>query len=295
MPLPFRGLRTFCFAAEYQSFKKAAEALCLTPSAVSHQISDLEDHLGTQLFIRQTRALSLTSEGRQFYEEVLPCLESIDLAARRIKKSKHKTPLLVSMPAFFASEMFIPIVSSFSEGHPDVDLRIDSIEFNASPNPLSDVNIVLSRNRPDAYDVIRLFPIRYIPACSRNQYDTWAREGLTSEQALASATILLHRSRPHAWRQWARHAGVADPDSRQIIFVDSMFALIRAAELGVGVALVPMPVSSAWFESGALVALNDINLVTEDYYWMALKEKPAGQLAVDQLWHWIAEKFQEHA
>ena len=60
---PIRGLRSFCIAAKCLSFKHAATQLFLTPSAVSHQIKQLEDQLGTRLFKRQTRAIELTSAG----------------------------------------------------------------------------------------------------------------------------------------------------------------------------------------------------------------------------------------
>ncbi|MCO4799334.1 MAG: LysR family transcriptional regulator, partial [Colwelliaceae bacterium] len=55
MQTPIRGLRSFCIAAKCLSFKHAASQLFLTPSAVSHQIKQLEDQLGFNLFERQTR------------------------------------------------------------------------------------------------------------------------------------------------------------------------------------------------------------------------------------------------
>ena len=73
-----------------------------------------------------------------------------------------------------------------------------------------------------------------------------------------------------------------------------MFALDRATEKGVGVALVPMPVSQAWFETGALVPLHKTNLVTKDYYWMVLNDDSKDNKAVNILWNWIAEIFPEH-
>ncbi|MDZ7903018.1 MAG: LysR family transcriptional regulator [Rheinheimera sp.] len=60
---PLRGLRCFCVAAECLSFKETARQLYLTPSAVSHQIKQLEENLGFALFERQTRAVVLTTEG----------------------------------------------------------------------------------------------------------------------------------------------------------------------------------------------------------------------------------------
>ena len=84
-PPPLRNLRAFCAAARQGSFKFAADELCLTPSAVSHQMKELEAALGLRLFERKTRSLELTTAGLRLLEEVEPLLEALDSAlARRI-------------------------------------------------------------------------------------------------------------------------------------------------------------------------------------------------------------------
>lgn len=294
MQIQHRGLRTFCAAAELLSFKEAANELCLTASAVSHQISDLENDLGTKLFQRKTRSIALTNEGCHLFEEIHPYLEAIDLALDSVKNSSGKQRLLIQMPEFFASELLIPRISEFSDQHENIDLRIESMETSETLNPIADINIVLSQHTPPASHVKKLFPISYIPACSRKQFQEWKNKGIDPVDAVESATILLHKARPNAWSQWAKRAGISKRKTKQIIFVDSMFALARAAEKGVGVALVPMPVSQAWFDTGALVPLHETNLVTKDYYWMVLNDNSKDNKSVNVLWDWIAEIFPEH-
>ena len=94
MQMQHRGLRTFCTAAEHLSFKKAADELCITASAVSHQINDLETALGTKLFKRLTRSISLTHEGAHLFEEINPCLVAIDQALETVKRVPAKTSCL---------------------------------------------------------------------------------------------------------------------------------------------------------------------------------------------------------
>lgn len=294
MQTQHRGLRTFCTAAELLSFKKAASELCLTASAVSHQISDLEEDLGTKLFQRRTRSVALTNEGSHLFEEIHPYLDAIDNALNTVKQNSGKQRLLIQMPEFFASELLIPRISEFSEQHENIDLRIESMETSESLNPIADINIVLSQHTPPATHVKKLFPISYIPACSRKQFEQWQRKSIDPVDAVESATVLLHKARPNAWNQWAKRAGISKRKTKQIIFVDSMFALARAAEKGVGVALVPMPVSQAWFDSGALVPLHETNLITKDYYWMVLNDNSKDNKSVNVLWNWIAEIFPEH-
>ena len=69
-PPPTRNLRVFCVAARHRSFKLAADELYLTPSAVSHQMKELEAALGVQLFVRRSRALELSAAGATLLEEI---------------------------------------------------------------------------------------------------------------------------------------------------------------------------------------------------------------------------------
>ena len=290
MQTQHRGLRTFCTAAEHLSFKKAANELSLTPSAVSHQISDLEEELGTKLFKRLTRSISLTQDGSHLCREINPYLRAIDNATTKIRRQKTRYPLLVQMPEFFASELLMPRMNEFSEAYPDIDLRIEGIGITDDLNPAADINILLSRKTPNAIKVAKLFPIRYIPACSREQKKKWELEGISELAAIKKATILLHKARPKAWEQWAKNAGVVGLRPKKIIYVDSMFALSRAAEQGVGIALMPLPVSQDWFDSGSLVALHESHLVTEDYYWLILNGNSNRKISL-VFWHWLIKTF----
>ena len=196
MSMQLRGLRTFCLAARHLSFKNTANELCLTASAVSHQISDLESDLGVKLFERQTRSLSLTPVGLSFYEELAPLLAAIDDATSRVKISSRRVPLLAQMPEFFASELLMPLLSDFSDRYQEIDLRIESMDSSREANPEADINIVLSRHRPPVAQAEQLFPIRYIPACSQALHSDWKRKGFSGIDAINVSTILLHKARP---------------------------------------------------------------------------------------------------
>ena len=77
-----RGLRCFCVAADCLSFKETARQLYLTPSAVSHQIKQLESELGLDLFLRQTRSVELTPHGKAFYQALLPLMRELEQTLR---------------------------------------------------------------------------------------------------------------------------------------------------------------------------------------------------------------------
>ena len=120
--LSLRGLRTFCVAARYQSFRAAGEELFVTASAVSHQIKSLEEELGKQLFDRNTRDLSLTDIGRSLYEEVSPLIEQLDRVVAKYRAGAVSSSIRLSVQPFFASEMFVPRLREFTAEHPGIDI-----------------------------------------------------------------------------------------------------------------------------------------------------------------------------
>lgn len=290
MSLQFRGLRAFCLAAQRLSFKQAADELCLTASAVSHQIKDLEEHLGVRLFERRTRAIVLTDVGNALFREIHPHLRAIELATARVRDRDTRCPLVVRMPEFFASELFIPRVAAFSDANRHIDLRIETTGPGADISERADVSILLTDRRPTFGRAERLFPVRYVPACNP---ELFARYSPMGTAALEQATLLLHQDRPRAWHQWAELAGLGPPEPRQIIRMDSMFALARAAERGAGIALIPMPISASWFSSGALLRLFRQDLLSQDSYQVVARPDSEHAHAGDTLVSWIVATFAE--
>ena len=97
-PPSLKNLRAFCVAARQLSFKLTADELCLTPSAVSHRMKELETILGVRLFERRTRALELTGAGQRLLEELQPLLEGLDRALARLARRDGRETLRVRAP-----------------------------------------------------------------------------------------------------------------------------------------------------------------------------------------------------
>ncbi len=102
---PMRGLRCFCVAAECLSFKETAKKLYLTPSAVSHQIKQLEENLNLQLFERQTRAIVLTEVGKQFYLAIEPLMQQLATTIGEFSQAERMLEVSISMPEFFCQRV----------------------------------------------------------------------------------------------------------------------------------------------------------------------------------------------
>ena len=119
-----RGLRTFCMAARYESFKAAASELFITSSAVSQQIKSLEEELGVKLFERSSRELALTEEGTTLFEALSPLIEQVDAAIASFRQEGQRKSVRISVQPFFASEFFVPRLSEFTAMHPEIDIQV---------------------------------------------------------------------------------------------------------------------------------------------------------------------------
>ncbi|HIH2747078.1 LysR family transcriptional regulator [Burkholderia aenigmatica] len=123
-------IEAFVHVVEQRSFGKAAQALQLTPSAVSRQIKALEDALGVQLLRRTTRAMSLTEPGTVFFAECQAALDQIRHAretARRAIREPRGT-LKISVPVSFGRRYVVPHVAAFLARFPEIQIDLTSTD-----------------------------------------------------------------------------------------------------------------------------------------------------------------------
>lgn len=291
--LSLRGLRTFCVAAEHSSFRDAAEELFITASAVSHQIKNLEQELGEQLFERQTRSVELTEAGLALFEDVSPLIDELDAVSLKHRRTNVRNTLRISVQPFFASELFVPNLTEFTKLHPELDIKVDTSDEAGEKHPASvDASIRVFRKPPRDFHYDPLFAVRLIPVASKELQKKITRKGNRFEGDFAR---IMHDSRPSAWRNWERKSGMKLPEDSSLVRLDSMIAVARAAERGLGVALVPVQLSDSWFKSGALVQLSSQELPTEDAFYFVCDHKDKDKDGVRKLRDWVLQKFGDTA
>lgn len=284
-----RGLAVFCVAARRLSFKSAAEDLFITPSAVSHQIKALEEQLGVTLFERGTRSIALTPTGSTLYQRVDPLLRDLERVTGSFSGRERRRVLRMTALPFFASEMLIPCLAEFCDGEMSIDLRLAGNDpREAAQLGASDALILLLASAPREGAHHRLFPLRLVPASAPDVARRFDDEG---PEALRDATLIVHKLRPRAWTEWLAKQGIEQREDARVIYLDSMYAVARAAERGLGVALVPVPLSDAWFGRNALVKLFDAELETGDSYYFVYRPDDASDPDIRSLRDWILAAF----
>ena len=284
-----RGLRTFCVAARYESFKTAADELFITSSAVSQQIKNLEEELGLQLFERGSREISLTEVGNALFESLSPIVDQLDEIVADFKKAGRRKSIRISVQPFFASEYFVPRLSEFTSRHPEIDIQVGTSDEASEKLPTdADLAIRLFRQPPPGAQADLLFPLRMVPAGSASFKKSIK---IKDRQIVSDFPLIVHATRPKAWDEWSRSSGIALPEDAKITRLDSMIAVVRAAEQGIGAALVPVPMADQWFRQRTIVRLFDEEVVADVSYFLVSPKDKVENTAVETLRAWILERL----
>lgn len=284
-----RGLRTFCVAARHESFRTASEELFITASAVSHQVKSLEEELGIRLFDRNSRELKLTPTGRALYEEVSPLMDALEDVVASYRVTSVPSTVRVSVQPFFGSEYFVPRLSEFTAQHPEIDIQVATSDESAETYPAdADLSIRLFRSPPAGVQSHLLFPLRLVPAGSPS-----LKKSLVVRKKVIQSDFprIVHETLPKAWKRWAKGAGITLPKDSKVTRLDSMIAIVRACEQGIGAALVPVPIADLWFRQGSIVRLFDTDYLADVSYFLLVREERQHDPAVALLKNWIVEKF----
>jgi LysR family glycine cleavage system transcriptional activator len=250
---PLGSLRAFEAAARRESFKAAAAELRVTPTAISHQVRQLEAGLGVALFVRQTRKVTLTAEGKGLYPPLRQALDAMAEAVDAVRRPARRVATLSATVAFTA-RLLVPRAARFRTLHPGWDLRLhasdDPVDLHAGE---ADAAIRYGLGRYPDLITLPLLTDSFAPVCSPHT-------GLREPKDLLRVTLIhfewasagTKASMP-AWRRWAERAEIPglDPDAG-ITFNDENSA-IQAAIAGQGVALLSLALVAADLASGALI------------------------------------------
>ena len=257
----------------------------ITPSAVSPQIKSLEEQLGVALFERGVRTLKLTDAGAHYLEHINDVFAKLEKVTEQLQVRYGRPIIRLNVPPFFANELLLPRLASFSQAREDTDIRIETtFSVPKTHAPEADLSIVVGMGPWDGLTVHELFAQSFIAACSPeflldNPIDSYAD--------LNGKTLLLHEERRDAWERWALGLEIPRIIPNRLVRLDTMSAVVLAAEQGVGVALVPSRLSADRFVAGGLVKLFDTELMTNESYVLLHRPEDRAREDLQELTPWI--------
>ncbi|MFM0597532.1 MULTISPECIES: transcriptional regulator GcvA [Paraburkholderia] len=238
---PLNALRAFEAAARHMSFKNAAEELCVTPAAISHQIRSIEEYLGIELFCRSNRTIELTEHGKRCFQEVTLGFTHLTRAMTWVDTSQESQRLVITAGPAFTTKWLVPRLSAFTELHPGIKTRVSaSLALCDFVKEGVDVAIRFGRIDTAGLHVERLIEESVAPMCSPALRNA---DGKPLTPADLAHVPLIHDESlrmvdPAAtgWSEWFKQAGLKGDATRGLFFNHADHALQAAAE-GTGVVL----------------------------------------------------------
>jgi len=287
------GVFVFVETVKAGSFARAAERLSVTRSAVGKTITRLEERLRVRLFHRTTRALSLTEDGRIYYESCQRALDELAAAESLLESGRKEVTgrLRVTMPVLFGRLCVSPVLLKWAAGLPDLEL-----ELCLSDRPVDliaegvDLAIRNGALRPDgALRARRLLTQRKL-LCAAPAY--LARHGTPTciaELEQHQHQHLLYRRADYIYPiQYEAEGGrLVELTPKGRLRMDDLALIVEAAVAGMGLAWVPNWLVRAQLASGALVPLlagHRSTPLETSAVWAAHQQMPLRlRLAVDTL------------
>lgn len=282
---PLHLLRTLCEVARRGSYREAADALHVTPSAVSHQMRDLQTRLGVVLVERSPRGTRLTAAGLQYSRACEAALAKLDEATAATQPATGRKLLRITLGPFIASEVVIPALPDFHQGHPELDIRVEtSMRLADLEADEADIALRFGGAESTTLALEPLLSMSARPVCAPGLRRALAGDG---ELRFDQITLLHSTAVPDAWTAWAQHTGLDAAALAGGIWFDSYLSLLRAAEQGLGIALGLFPAVEGWLRSGRLCIAAEGSLPIAQQYNMLYRRRDADWPALQAFRHWL--------
>jgi LysR family glycine cleavage system transcriptional activator len=259
---PIQCLLTFEALARLRSVTQAADELCVTPSAVSHRVRQLEQIIGTKLFGRAD--FSLTTEGSEYLAHVREGLASLGRFPGR-DGAQGKRKLRVAVTPTFSRSILMPRLRSFIDAYPEIDLTLQvSIPLLDVVAEDADLMIRFGTGRYADVEHLCLMTDEVTPLAS----PAFIRENGpfdTVEELLAAKLI---KSPLEPWRTWFLAHGVEAPEPPEGSSFNDIGLMCDAAAQGLGIALVRLKLGAPWLENGSLERLSHRNVPSPHAHYL---------------------------
>ncbi|WP_286240519.1 transcriptional regulator GcvA [Neptuniibacter halophilus] len=291
---PLNPLRAFEAAARHQHFGQAADELCVTVSAVSHQVKALEDHLGVKLFAKQGRTVSLTTAGRNLLPAIQQSLDLIAEACELTMKPGLSGRLTLSAPPEITSKWLIHQIGSFADQHPMIDISLLEHSSDAQTiNSQADITIIYDAGNADwdRYWVTPIGDLEFYPVCSPKLLEQGPP--LRQPDDLRGHRLLHDDQSGKTWATWlGAHAPDVLKAPQHLNFAHAGLSL-EAAIAGLGVAMGDKIIASADLQSGALVRPFSERVHSLGNYYLVAEKRKKADAKIQLFTDWLMQQLHD--
>ncbi len=299
--LGLRGLRTFESAARHLNFTRAADELCVTTAAVSHQIKEIEAQLGVPLFTRSGRVVRLTAEGDVMQQAVVEAITALERGIGRLGARRRQDQVRVSAGPSLAARWLVPRLERFLQQHPGADIQVD-VSFQETDVARDEADLTLR------YGPVHLAQASVDPLFVESLFPVCSPRLLAGRGTLQRPQDLLDYKLIHVdwaaptghwptWATWMQAAGVTGFDAHHGLHFQQTSLAIEAAVAGQGIALGAASLVVDDLASGRLVQplASQIPVQAEAAYYLVGRPEALARPMVAAFRRWLLEEAQRYA
>ena len=288
-------LRAFEAAARLQSFTRAAQELHLTPSAISHQVKELEQVFARPLFVRRHRQVEPTPAGQRLQRDLTQVLDALEACCHDIALRPEEEVLMVHCAPSLAVKWLGPRLPDFMRTHPDITIRLST---GAEPVDLAiarDVDATISYGsaleRPGV-EVTALGRESIVPLCA----PALREARVPVREQIARMTLIESQLSPVTWPEWFALNGLSPPPRPRLSFDRAALAISAAAD-GMGVALESTRLAERELARGELVELgaNAFKRLTRENHFFCVRASERQASKVQAFRGWLQGQLAPHA
>ncbi|MDQ9011297.1 LysR substrate-binding domain-containing protein [Acinetobacter gerneri] len=250
---PLNALKMFEAVARNSSFSLAAEELCITHSAVSHQIKLLESWMGVKLLQRHSHGATLTPAGQILFTTCVQLFNSLENCVNDIQQKPINHGITLGAPSSFMANWLISRIENFEEKYPEIQIKLmTSNDFKLLENEQIDLQILsLNRQVQLKSDLVKihLFKDKIGPVLSQEK-----AHNITQPSDLLTQTLLHTESNKNAWSFWATQHQVKLNEAKNQRYFDHLNLMLEASANGLGIAIAPEILVEKQILNGQLVA-----------------------------------------
>jgi DNA-binding transcriptional LysR family regulator len=280
---PIQCLLTFEALARLRSVTQAAEELCVTPSAVSHRVKQLEQIIGTKLFGRAD--FSLTTEGSEYLAHVregLAILQKFPSSTNAPGKRK----LRLAVTPTFSRSILIPRLRQFTDAYPEIDLTLQvSIPLLDVVAEDADLTVRFGAGRYADVEHVCLLKDEVTPLAS----PAFVREHGPFETPQDLQNLPLLRSPLEPWRTWFAAHDLDWPEPIEGSQFNDIGLMCDGAAAGMGVGLVRLKLGAPWLENGSLVRLYQRNVPSPHAHYLCWRTGAMDRWEVAAFADWLTK------
>jgi len=296
---PLTAVVVFEAAARHMSFKRAGDELCVTPSAVSHQVRVLEDWLGVKLFERGARQVELTDFGARYQLELGALLDRLEQSSTgEVDRRKRRKSITVQTTDSFATRWLIPRLSEFESLHSDVTVKIITRDFrDGLRDSEADLGLLLITDKtPGAaanHDARLLFAEEVFPVCAPGLTQDMESIGIDD---LSNFTLIHDDNVGVTWQEWIATAAGEQTDTANIKAkrgprYNHAHLALKAAELGNGFALASNVLAGDALQDGLLIAPFTNKIASGRGYYLVQSQDPEVKALCRPFAEWVMSRL----